>query len=68
MTKPIVRRTQVSRKQLEKLLHESYLALLVVKAGIWRNKEMNACGLSGAAVAVHAVESAVEQIEAVALK
>ena len=33
-------------------------ALKIVSAGIWRDKKMNACGLAGEAVAVHAVEEA----------
>lgn len=52
-----------AEKKIEKLLHEAYLALLVVKSGIWRRPDLNACGLAGAAVAVHAVEAAVKEIE-----
>ena len=33
-------------------------ALLLVAAGIWRNAEMNTCGLAGGATVVHAVEQA----------
>ncbi len=33
-------------------------ALTLVATGIWRNREMNTCGLSGAAMVVHAVEAA----------
>lgn len=37
-------------------------ALNVVAGGIWRNKEMNACGLSGEAIAVQLVERAMKRI------
>lgn len=53
-----------AERRIEKLLREAYLALLVVKAGIWRNEELNACGLVGAGVAVHSVEASVGEIEA----
>ncbi len=49
--------------EVENLLQEAYLALLVVKAGIWREPAFNACGLRGAGVAVHSVEAAVDAIE-----
>ena len=35
----------------------------IVSAGIWRDKERNACGLAGAAVAVHAIEAAIAKAE-----
>lgn len=37
-------------------LAEAKTALEIVATGIWRDKKMNACGLTGAALAVHAVE------------
>ena len=50
--------------ELAQLLDECHTVLKIVAAGIWRNKKMNACGLAGAALTVHAVEQALEKLDA----
>lgn len=48
--------------QLARLIDTCQFALRVVSSGIWRDRRRNACGLSGAAVAVHQVEEAIKLI------
>lgn len=51
----------VEAEVLRRFESDAKTSLEIVAAGIWRNKDDNTCGLAGAAVAVHAVEKALDR-------
>ena len=58
-----LRTLHLENKILATLLDKSRTALLAVSAGIWRNAEMNACGLAGAAATVYIVEDTLKELQ-----
>ena len=49
--------------KLAQIVDRCHTTLKVISAGIWRDEDRNACGLSGGAAAVHAVEESLQEIE-----